>query len=61
MKVLLAGIVVALVIGMGIAFFLPLTPTTAWQAYSTSSTRVDDPGTNLVGPRWTGLNRVENS
>jgi hypothetical protein len=26
----------------------------AWQVYSTVSTRVSDPGHNLVGPDWSG-------
>jgi hypothetical protein len=60
MRALLAGIVVAVLLAIGIGYFFPLTPEPAWQAYSSSSVRVDDPGTNLVGPRWTGLNQVGN-
>src|SRR3546814_6461396 len=58
MGALLSGIVVAIVLAVGIGAFLPAEPEPAWQVYSTTSVRVADPGTNLVGPEWTGWNRV---
>ena len=56
MKMIFIGIIVAIVVATGLGYFLGMDPTLSWQAYSTTSTRVEDPGSNLVGPRWTGLN-----
>ncbi len=56
MKMIFIGIIVAIVVAAGLGYFLGMDPTLSWQAYSTASTRVEDPGSNLVGPRWTGLN-----
>ncbi len=56
-----AGIVAATVIAIGAGFVLrdEGRQRLAWEVYSTSSTRVADPGENLVGPAWTGLGTVE--
>jgi hypothetical protein len=54
----LTGIAAAIVLAIGLGMFLASNPKLAWQAYTTTSTRVDDPGHNLVGPRWTGINSV---
>ena len=56
MKVLMASVVVAIVLGVGAAFVLNASQKPAFEAYSTSSTRVGDPGHNLVGPNWSGKN-----
>ncbi|HLT77518.1 MAG TPA: hypothetical protein VKZ87_09040 [Ferrovibrio sp.] len=52
MKVVIAGIALAVAIGIAVGLTLPSAREPAWQAFSTSSTRVDDPGSNLVGPDW---------
>ena len=54
MKVLLTGIAAAVLIAWAIGAILPLEPKLAWQAYSSTSVRVGDPGSNLVGLGWTG-------
>ncbi len=54
MGIILAGIVVAVAIAIGAGYFMFAEQKLAWQVYSTSSTRVGDPGHNLVGPAWTG-------
>lgn len=54
MGAILTGIVVAIAIAIGAGYFLPQEQKQAWQVYSTSSTRVGDPGENLVGSGWTG-------
>ena len=55
MGMILTGIVVAIVIAIGAGYFLSTEQQQpAWQVLSSSSTRVDDPGQNLVGPAWTG-------
>lgn len=61
MGMIFAGIVAAIVIAIGAGFVLrdEGRQRLAWEVYSTSSTRVADPGENLVGPAWTGLGTVE--
>ena len=60
MGMILSGIVVAIAISFGAAYFLLNSPQQqpAWKVYSTISTRVDDPGHNLVGQDWTGEPRT---
>lgn len=54
MGVILVGIAAAIVIAIGAGFVLQSDQEPAWQVYSTTSTRVGDPGSNLVGPEWSG-------
>jgi hypothetical protein len=56
MGTIVAGIVAAVVIAVGAGFVLREQgqERLAWEVYSTDSTRVADPGENLVGPAWTG-------
>ncbi|MDQ6437670.1 hypothetical protein RB623_26770 [Mesorhizobium sp. LHD-90] len=54
MRMILTGIVVAAVIAIGAGYLLQARQEPAWQAFSTESTRVGDPGHNLVGQNWTG-------
>ena len=54
MGMILTGIVVAVAIALGAGYFLNAEQKTAWVVNSSSSTRVGDPGQNLVGPAWTG-------
>lgn len=54
MRAILSGIVAAIVFGVIAFFVLAAVQEPAWQVYSTSSTRVGDPGSNLVGKGWTG-------
>ncbi len=54
MKIVLASMAVAIVLGVVAAFVLNGNQRPAFEAFSTSSTRVGDPGHNLVGPKWTG-------
>jgi hypothetical protein len=54
MGVILMGIAAAIVIAIGASFVLDAKQETAWQVYSTQSTRVGEPGDNLVGPAWSG-------
>ena len=60
MGMILTGIVVAIVIAIGAGYFLSTEQQQpAWQVLSSSSTRVDDPGQNLVGPAWTGEGAIQ--
>ena len=54
MKVILASIVIAIVLGGAAALVLNTTQRPAYEAYSTSGVRVGDPGHNLVGENWSG-------
>lgn len=56
MKMILSGIVATGVIAFGAGYYmLNVQPEQqAWQVYSTVSTRVSDPGYNLVGQDWSG-------
>ena len=54
MGVILTGIVAAIVIALGAGFVLRAEQKPAWEVYSTASTRVGDPGVNLVGSDWSG-------
>ena len=60
MGTIFAGIVAAIVIAIGASFILrdEGQQRLAWEVYSTESTRVADPGENLVGPGWTGEGEV---
>jgi len=60
MGMIFTGIAAAVVIAIGASYFVSAQgdDRPAWQVYSTSSVRVDDPGANLVGPGWTGLAEV---
>src|SRR3546814_18278990 len=54
MGIIISGIVTAIVCGAIAAFALSAVQKPSYDAYSTSSTRVGDPGSNLVGREWTG-------
>lgn len=52
MKIVLAGIAAAILLGIVAGVVLPSVREPAYQAFATSSTRVGEPGSNLVGPEW---------
>ena len=56
MGMILTGIVlsVEIALGAGVYFLNAPKQQPTWQAYSTESVRVGDPGHNLVGPNWSG-------
>ncbi|HEY0352183.1 MAG TPA: hypothetical protein VGC68_00935 [Enterovirga sp.] len=56
MKVILSSIVAALVLGALAGVILNEAQRPAYEVFSTSMTRVGNPGSNLVGPNWSGLN-----
>ncbi|MEO4001926.1 hypothetical protein [Mesorhizobium sp. CAU 1732] len=60
MGMIVSGIAVAIAIGIGAGYFLVNSQQqkSVWQAYSTNSTRVGDPGHNLVGQNWNGEPRA---
>ena len=55
MGVVLTGIIAAIVIAVASSFVLRAEQEPAWRVYSNdASTRVGDPGQNLVGPDYSG-------
>jgi hypothetical protein len=54
MRMILTGIVLAIVIAIGAVYVLRAQQEPSWQVFSTDSTRVGDPGHNLVGQNWSG-------
>lgn len=54
MKVLLIGIVAALTAAGLMALVLYPARIPSYEAYSTASARVGNPGSNLVGESWSG-------
>ena len=54
MRMILTGIVLAIVIGIGAGIVFQAQQVPAWQVFRTDSTRIGDPGNNLVGENWTG-------
>ena len=58
MKVIILSVVAAIVLAYAASFLLGTQQRPAYEAFVGSGARVgDDPGTNLVGPNWTGLNQ----
>jgi hypothetical protein len=57
MKVILSSIAASVLLGVVAALVLGSTQRPAYEAFSTSMTRVGNPGSNLVGPNWSGLNK----
>jgi hypothetical protein len=54
MKVIFASVLIAVVIGAVAALVLSFAQRPAYEAYSTQSTSVREPGHNLVGENWSG-------
>jgi hypothetical protein len=54
MRALISGIVAAIAFGVIAGFLLSTLQEPVYEAYSTTSTRVGDPGSNLVGRAWPG-------
>src|SRR5690606_37492058 len=52
LNVVIAGLALAVAAGSAVGLTLPSASEPAGQACSTSTTGVDDPGSNLVGPDW---------
>lgn len=52
MKAFIAALICAAIICVGAAYVLEAQQETANVAFATSSTRVGDPGHNLVGTDW---------
>jgi hypothetical protein len=61
MYVVLSGIAAAIVLGIIVSFVPRVDQNPAYEVYSTSSTRVGDPGYNLVGKGWSGEPKLQRS
>lgn len=58
MKTIASGILAAVVIAVLAGLVLPRLQEPVYEVYATSSTRVGEPGSNLVGQRWDGNPRT---
>jgi hypothetical protein len=56
LKVILLSAVAGLVIAVAASFVLNHEQEPAYRAFTGSGARVGEPGSNLVGPSWNGLN-----
>ncbi len=54
MKIIALSVIVAAALGAAACFALTANQTFAYQRYTTPGAHVPEPGTNLVGPHWTG-------
>ena len=61
MKVIVGAVLVAIVIGVAAGFILNAVQRPAYEVFATSATRVENPGSNLVGNNWTGNPRPGNN
>jgi uncharacterized protein involved in exopolysaccharide biosynthesis len=61
MGAIMSGIVAAIAIGVVAAIILSEVQKPAYEAYSTASTRLSDPGSNLVGETWSGNPTVQHN
>ncbi|MBX6367728.1 MAG: hypothetical protein IRZ04_07085 [Rhodospirillales bacterium] len=52
MRAIISGIAAAIAFGVIAGFTLTTLREPVYEAYSTTSTRVGDPGSNLVGRAW---------
>lgn len=58
MRVFISSVVLAVILGVVAAGILWTAQESAYVAYSTSSTRLANPGDNLVGKSWSGNPQV---
>ncbi|KQP51941.1 hypothetical protein [Methylobacterium sp. Leaf108] len=54
MKAFAVAVIAAIGLGLAAAYVMDSNRVLAYQAFSTSGARVSHPGTNLVGPQWSG-------
>ena len=60
MKAFLTAVVATVVLGVAAYLVLGVIQRPAYEVYATAGTRVGDPGENLVGKNWSGLNEGGN-
>jgi hypothetical protein len=56
LKVILLSAIAGIVIAVAASFVLSHEQEPAYRAFTGSGARVGEPGSNLVGPNWNGLN-----
>jgi hypothetical protein len=61
MRTLIAGMAAAIILAIVAGFVFSSAREPVHTVYSSSSTRVGEPGSNLVGKAWTGNPRIEAS
>lgn len=58
MKAFIAALILVIAIGAAAGWLMAREEEPAYAAFATSGARVDNPGHNLVGPNWSGLNNT---
>jgi hypothetical protein len=58
MKIIMTSIVAAVLLAAGVGLIFSMTQKAVYEVQAFPSVRLDDPGHNLVGPDWSGLNRA---
>jgi hypothetical protein len=58
MKIIVTAIVASFLLAAGAGLILSAMQKPVYEVHSFPSVRLDDPGHNLVGPDWSGLNRA---
>jgi hypothetical protein len=54
MKAFIVAVVAAVALAFAASYLLSENQKFAYEAYATSGARVSHPGSNLVGPQWSG-------
>jgi hypothetical protein len=58
MKIIVTAVVVSFLLAAGVGLILSAMQKPVYEVQAFPTVRLDDPGHNLVGPDWSGLNRV---
>jgi hypothetical protein len=58
MRIIVTSILAAVVLAIGAGLILHRMQKPVYQVDAMSTVRISDPGTNLVGPDWSGLPKV---
>ncbi|MGU3360087.1 hypothetical protein ACLBWX_07130 [Methylobacterium sp. M6A4_1b] len=61
MKAFILAVIAAVGLGVAAMYVLTSNQKFAYQAFATSGARVSEPGTNLVGEKWTGDPRTDDT
>jgi hypothetical protein len=57
MKIIVTASVASFLLAAGVGLVLSAMQKPVYEVHSLPNVRLDDPGHNLVGPDWSGLNR----
>jgi hypothetical protein len=58
MNIIMTSVVTSVLLAAGAGLIFSMTQKAVYEVQAVPSVRLDDPGHNLVGPDWSGLNRT---